>query len=85
MNTARTPVTVALTRSPAVRAAVLASAVVFAVLGILAGTRLVRAATPAQLKRAFAIFLLVVGAFVFYQNRAVFHRAEPAGGVMRTH
>lgn len=56
-----------------------------AVLGILAGTRLVRAATPAQLKRAFAIFLLVVGAFVFYQNRAVFHRAEPAGGVMRTH
>jgi len=56
-----------------------------AVLGILAGTRLVRAATPAQLKRAFAIFLLVVGAFVFYQNRAVFHRAATQSAVERTH
>jgi uncharacterized membrane protein YfcA len=52
-----------------------------AVVGILAGTRLVRAATPAQLKRAFAVFLLVVGALVFYQNRTVFHHAAAAGAV----
>jgi uncharacterized membrane protein YfcA len=52
-----------------------------AVVGILAGTRLVRAATPAQLKRAFAVFLLVVGALVFYQNRTVFHHAVAAGAV----
>lgn len=40
-----------------------------ALCGILLGARVVRAATPSQLKRAFAIFLLVVGAYVFYQNR----------------
>lgn len=40
-----------------------------ALCGILLGTRVVRSATPSQLKRAFAIFLLVVGAYVFYQNR----------------
>jgi uncharacterized membrane protein YfcA len=56
-----------------------------AILGILAGTRLVRAATPAQLKRAFAIFLLAVGGFVFYQNRAVFERTPSPSAVERAH
>ncbi len=52
-----------------------------AILGIFAGTRLVHAATPAQLKRAFAIFLLAVGGFVFYQNRAVFLRTPLSSAV----
>jgi len=56
-----------------------------AILGILVGTRLVHAATPAQLKRAFAIFLLAVGGFVFYQNRAVFARTSPSSAVERAH
>lgn len=56
-----------------------------AILGIFAGTRLVHAATPAQLKRAFAIFLLAVGGFVFYQNRAVFHRIPSPSAVERAH
>jgi uncharacterized membrane protein YfcA len=56
-----------------------------AILGILAGTRLVRAATPAQLKRAFAIFLLAVGGFVFYENRAVFERTSPSSAVEQAH
>jgi uncharacterized membrane protein YfcA len=56
-----------------------------AILGILAGTRLVRSATPAQLKRAFAIFLLAVGGFEFYQNRAVVARTTPSSAIERAH
>ena len=48
-----------------------------AVTGIVAGTQLVRVASPAQLKRGFAVFLLLVGGFVFFQNRAVFRHAAP--------
>ena len=40
------------------------------VLGILAGTYLVRFVSPAALKRGFAVFLLVIGAFMLWQNRA---------------
>lgn len=42
-----------------------------AVVGILAGTWLVRFVPQHTLKRAFAVFLLVMGAFILYQNRAV--------------
>ena len=42
-----------------------------AVIGILAGTYLVRFVSQAQLKRAFAVFLVVMGAFILWQNRAV--------------
>lgn len=56
-----------------------------AILGILAGTRLVHAATPVQLKRAFAIFLLAVGGFVFYQNRAVFQRSPLSSAIEQAH
>lgn len=49
-----------------------------AVLGIVAGTRLVHYLAPATLKRAFAAFLLVVGAAILYQNRAAFSPATPA-------
>jgi uncharacterized membrane protein YfcA len=51
-----------------------------AILGILAGTALVRFVSQAQLKRAFAVFLVGVGLFTLYQNRAVFsgHRAKAA-------
>lgn len=40
--------------------------------GILAGSYLVRFIPAPALKRAFAVFLLFIGAFVLYQNRAVF-------------
>ncbi len=43
-----------------------------AVVGIWIGAYLVRFVTPGALKRAFAIFLLVVGAWILYQNRSVF-------------
>jgi hypothetical protein len=52
-----------------------------ALCGILLGTRVVRVATPAQLKRAFAIFLLVVGAYVFYQNRDALPGGETPSSV----
>lgn len=42
-----------------------------AVLGILAGTALVRFVPAAQLKRVFALFLVGVGLFTLYLNRAV--------------
>lgn len=48
-----------------------------AVVGIVAGGFVVKAATPEQLKRAFAVFLVVVGAFILIQNRAAF--LAPAG------
>jgi uncharacterized protein len=49
-----------------------------AILGILAGTALVRFISQAQLKRSFAVFLIAVGLFTLYQNRAVLRRVEPA-------
>ncbi|HEY0970115.1 MAG TPA: sulfite exporter TauE/SafE family protein [Gemmatimonadales bacterium] len=47
-----------------------------AVLGALAGSALVAHVPQATLKRAFAVFLLVVGGFVLYQNRTAFGGAE---------
>lgn len=41
-----------------------------AVAGILAGTYLVRFVSQAALKQAFAAFLVVMGAFILYKNRA---------------
>ncbi|MEW5929306.1 MAG: sulfite exporter TauE/SafE family protein [Gemmatimonadota bacterium] len=43
-----------------------------AVAGILLGTWLVRFVPQAALKRSFAVFLLVMGTFILYQNRGVF-------------
>ncbi|MGA9520857.1 MAG: sulfite exporter TauE/SafE family protein [Myxococcaceae bacterium] len=43
-----------------------------AVAGIVAGTRLARYVSPSALKRAFAAFLVVMGAFILFKNRAVF-------------
>lgn len=40
--------------------------------GILLGTWLVQFVPQAALKRSFAVFLLVMGAFILYQNRGVF-------------
>jgi uncharacterized protein len=42
-----------------------------AVIGILVGTYLVRYVPQHALKRAFALFLLVMGGFILYQNRSV--------------
>lgn len=54
-----------------------------ALCGILMGTRVVRVATPAQLKRAFAIFLLVVGGYVLYQNRDALPGGESPAPVVQ--
>jgi uncharacterized membrane protein YfcA len=48
-----------------------------AISGILAGTYLVQFVPQAALKRAFAIFLVVMGSFILYENRAVFLPLEP--------
>jgi uncharacterized membrane protein YfcA len=57
-----------------------------AVAGILAGTRLVRHVPQQALQRAFAVFLLVMGSFILFQNRAVFiPRAADAAPVQAAH
>jgi hypothetical protein len=43
-----------------------------AILGVVAGTALLRMMPEAQLKRAFAVALIGVGLFTLYQNREVF-------------
>jgi hypothetical protein len=43
-----------------------------AVAGIFVGAWLVRFVSQATLKRAFAVFLVLMGVFILYQNRAVF-------------
>ncbi len=43
-----------------------------AALGIVAGTRLAGRIPARALKRAFAIFLVVMGVYILYQNRGVF-------------
>jgi uncharacterized protein len=48
-----------------------------AMAGILAGTRLVRHVPQQALKRAFALFLVLMGVFILYRNRGVL---LPAGG-----
>ena len=55
----------------------LAGFTLVAIAGILAGARLVRYVSQAQLKRAFAVFLIVIGAFVLVQNR---HALLPPAG-----
>jgi uncharacterized membrane protein YfcA len=42
-----------------------------AIAGIVAGTRLVHHVPTGALRRGFALFLVVVGVFILYQNRAV--------------
>jgi uncharacterized membrane protein YfcA len=42
-----------------------------AIAGILLGTWLIRYVPQAALKRSFAVFLLVMGTFILYQNRGV--------------
>lgn len=49
--------------------------------GILLGTSLVRFISAAALKRGFALFLLVIGVLVLYQNRAVFTRRSSSQSV----
>ena len=49
-----------------------------AVAGILAGTYLVRFVSQRALKRAFAVFLLLMGTFILYKNRDVFRTVRHA-------
>ena len=46
-----------------------------AVLGILAGTHLVRYVSQRALKQAFSVFLIVMGTFILVQNRKAFTRS----------
>ncbi len=48
-----------------------------AIAGVLAGAQLGRFVSGAGLRRIFALFLILVGGFVLYRNRAVFSR-DPA-------
>lgn len=50
-----------------------------AIAGIFAGTYLVRFVSQTQLKRAFAVFLVVMGIFILWQNRSVVLPAVEAG------
>ncbi|MGE5926857.1 MAG: TSUP family transporter, partial [Gemmatimonadota bacterium] len=59
----------------------LAGFTLIAIAGILAGARLVRYVSQAQLKRAFAVFLIFIGAFVLIQNR---HALLPPAGAADT-
>lgn len=54
-----------------------------AILGVAVGTAFVRAISQAQLRRAFAVFLVGVGLFTLYQNRSVFggRQVEAAASV----
>lgn len=61
-----------------------------AIIGILIGTALVRFVSQAQLKRAFAVFLIGIGLFTLYQNRTIFggNQAEAptvAGPALQSH
>ena len=47
-----------------------------AAMGILAGTYLVQFVSQRALKRAFAVFLLLIGAFVLFKNRSAFQRSD---------
>jgi uncharacterized membrane protein YfcA len=49
-----------------------------AVLGILAGTYLVRYVSQRALKQAFSVFLIVMGSLILVQNRRAFSRAPTA-------
>ncbi|MEO6447582.1 MAG: sulfite exporter TauE/SafE family protein [Gemmatimonadaceae bacterium] len=55
-----------------------------AVVGILAGTSLVRFFSQRALKQTFAVFLLVMGTFILYKNRNTFG-GTPAPVTQRTH
>ena len=59
----------------------LAGFTLIAIAGILAGARLVRYVSQAQLKRAFAVFLIFIGAFVLIENR---HALLPPAGAADT-
>jgi uncharacterized membrane protein YfcA len=54
-----------------------------AIIGIVGGTYLVRYVSQGALRRAFAFFLLAMGSFILYQNRAVLLPAE-AGATAAT-
>ena len=55
--------------------------------GILAGTYLVQFVSQRALKRAFAVFLLLIGAFVLYKNRSAFQPAttQPPAATAPSH
>ncbi|MEO8622660.1 MAG: sulfite exporter TauE/SafE family protein [bacterium] len=57
-----------------------------AVLGIIAGTYMVRYVSQRSLKRAFAIFLVLMGAFILVKNRKVFSPSlRASAAIMNQH
>ena len=55
-----------------------------AAVGVLAGTYLVRFVSPRALKRAFAVFLLLMGGFILYRNRDAFRPTRVAPSAAAT-
>lgn len=55
--------------------------------GILTGTYLVRFVSQRALKQGFAVFLLLMGAFILFKNRSAFQRADvvPPAAIPPTH
>lgn len=56
----------------AIQWSIVAAFTAVAIAGILAGSYFVRFIPAQALKRSFAIFLFMIGAFVLFQNRAIF-------------
>jgi uncharacterized membrane protein YfcA len=56
-----------------------------AVFGIAGGTQLVRFVSQAQLQRAFALFLVVMGTWILYQNRGILVAAQTDSGTTAAH
>jgi uncharacterized membrane protein YfcA len=51
-----------------------------AILGVVAGTRLLPMISPTQLKRAFAVVMVTVALFILHQNRSVFRQDQGSTG-----
>ena len=64
--------------SVAIDWAFLAGFTAVAVAGALAGAALTRYVPQAALRRGFAVFLLAIGGFVMYRNRAALHPLPPS-------
>ncbi len=56
-----------------------------AVVGILAGTRLVRHVSQATLKQGFAVFLMLMGTFILYRNRELISLSSRSHAAVAAH
>lgn len=63
----------------------LAMFILFSGIGIILGSYLVRFISQEKLKKSFAIFLIVMGSFILYQNRSVFAKDQALHNDNSTH